>query len=48
MIVIAVAGLVFGQEPVRGEIFYQLQGLLGDEGGTAVQDISGCISAEAI
>src|SRR4029434_8507671 len=39
VIVIAVAGLVFGQEAVRGEIFYQLQGLLGDDGAAAVQDI---------
>ena len=39
IIAIAVAGLVFGQEAVRGEIFAQLQGLLGDEGATAVEDI---------
>jgi membrane protein len=39
IIAIAVAGLVFGPEAVRGEIFAQLQGLLGDEGATAVEDI---------
>jgi len=39
IIVIAVAGVVFGQEVVQGEIFAQLQGLLGDEGAAAVQDM---------
>lgn len=39
IIVIAVAGVVFGQEAVQGEIFAQLQGLLGDEGAAAVQDL---------
>jgi membrane protein len=31
LIVISIAGLVFGQEAVRGEVFAQLQGLLGAE-----------------
>jgi membrane protein len=39
IIVIAVAGFVFGQEAVHGEIFGQLQGLLGDEGATTVQEL---------
>src|SRR4030095_12617540 len=39
VIVIAVAGFVFGQEAVQGEIFGQLQGLLGDEGAAAVQEL---------
>src|SRR4029079_14777951 len=36
LIVIAVAGMVFGAEAARGEIFGQLRGLLGDEGAKAV------------
>ncbi|HUQ73601.1 MAG TPA: YihY/virulence factor BrkB family protein [Burkholderiales bacterium] len=37
LIVIAVAGLVFGADAARGEIFGQLRGLLGDEGAKAVE-----------
>lgn len=37
VIVIAVAGALFGQEAVRGEIVDQLQGLIGREGAIAVQ-----------
>src|SRR5690349_17179012 len=39
IIVIAVAGFFLGAEAARGEIFAQLQGLLGDEGATAVQGL---------
>lgn len=39
LIVISVAGLVFGQEAARGEIFEQLRALMGDEGATAVQGL---------
>ncbi len=39
LIVISVAGLVFGEEAARGEIFGQLQGLMGEEGATAVQGL---------
>jgi membrane protein len=39
LIVIAVAGLVFGVEAARGEIVGQLQGLIGKEGATAVQGL---------
>ena len=39
LIVIAVAGAVFGQEAARGEIFTQLQGLLGAPGALAVQGL---------
>jgi membrane protein len=39
IIVIAVAGLVFGQEAVRGEIAAQLSGLIGKEGAEAVQGL---------
>src|SRR2546428_12927531 len=37
LIVIGVAGLVFGPEAARGEIFGQLRGLMGDEGAAAVE-----------
>ncbi len=39
IIVIAVAGLVFGQEAVHGEIAAQLSGLIGKEGAEAVQSL---------
>ena len=37
LIVIGLAGLIFGDEAARGEIFGQLQGLMGDEGAAAVE-----------
>jgi membrane protein len=37
LIVIAVAGTAFGEEAARGEIFLQLEGMLGAPGATAVQ-----------
>lgn len=37
IIVIAVAGLVFGEEAARGEIVRQLQGLVGETGGKAIE-----------
>ena len=37
LIVIAVAGLVLGQDAASGQIFAQLQGLLGDEGAAAIE-----------
>ncbi|MGV3742124.1 MAG: YihY/virulence factor BrkB family protein [Burkholderiaceae bacterium] len=39
LIVISVAGLVFGEEAARGEIFHQLEGLMGGEGAQAVQGL---------
>lgn len=39
IIVIAVAGLVFGQDAARGEIVAQVQGLIGQEGAIAVQGL---------
>jgi len=43
LIVIAVAGAVFGAEAARGEIFEQLRGLLGPEGATAVEGLLGSV-----
>ena len=37
LIVIAVAGVVFGAEAARGQIFGQLAGLLGADGAKAVE-----------
>lgn len=39
LIVIAVAGLVFGEDAARGEIQAQLRTLMGDRGAIAVQDL---------
>lgn len=44
LIVIAVAGLFFGDEAVRGEIFSQIQGLMGSEGARAVQSLIESVS----
>jgi membrane protein len=39
LIVIAVAGFVFGPEAARGEILSQLQGLMGNDGAHAVEGL---------
>jgi membrane protein len=39
LIVISIAGLVFGEEAARGEIFNQLRGMLGGPGALAVQGL---------
>src|SRR5687767_12378856 len=39
LIVIGVAGLVFGDQAARGEIFEQLNGLMGPEGAAAVEGL---------
>lgn len=39
IIAIAIAGFVFGAEAVRGEIVVQLEGIVGREGATVVQDL---------
>jgi membrane protein len=39
LIVIAIAGMVFGEEAARGEIYGQLQGMLGSKGAAAVQGL---------
>lgn len=44
LIVISTAGFVFGEEAVRGEIFGQLQGLMGDQGAQAVQGLLESVS----
>jgi membrane protein len=44
LIVISTAGLVFGEEAVRGEIFGQLRGLMGDQGAAAVESLLASVS----
>jgi len=39
LIVISIAGLFFGKDVAHGEIFYQLQGMLGTHGALAVQGL---------
>ncbi|CAN7584337.1 YihY/virulence factor BrkB family protein [Rhizobacter sp. LjRoot28] len=39
LIVVSVAGLVFGEEAARGEIFGQLETLIGAQGASAVQSL---------
>ena len=45
IIVIAVAGLFFGEEAARGEILTQMRGLIGDAGAAAVQSLLQSASA---
>jgi membrane protein len=44
LIVVSVAGLVFGAEAARGEIFAQLRGMLGEEGAVAIQGLLESVS----
>jgi membrane protein len=39
LVVIAIAGMVFGVEAARGEIVSQLSGLIGTDGATAIQGL---------
>ena len=44
LIVIAIAGFVFGEEAARGEIYGQLVGMLGSTGAAAVQELLDSVS----
>src|SRR5450631_882713 len=44
LIVVSVAGLVFGEEAVRGELFAQLQQLMGGDAAKAVQSLLASVS----
>jgi membrane protein len=39
LVVVSLAGLVFGPDAARGDIFGELRGLLGDEGAAAAQSL---------
>jgi membrane protein len=47
LIVISVAGLVFGQDAVRGELFEQLSGLLGADAAQAIEGLLASVSKPA-
>ena len=47
LIVVAVAGIVFGQEAVRGGLVQQLSGLLGQQGGDLIQTMLASSSDKA-
>ena len=47
LIVISVAGLFFGADAVRGEIFGELRGLMGDDAAKAVEGILASVSKPA-
>jgi membrane protein len=47
LIVMSIAGLVFGQQAVRGEVFGQLQGLLGTEASKTIEGLLAGVSKPA-
>lgn len=47
LIVVAIAGMVFGVDAVQGEIFGQLRGLLGDEAAKSIQELLASVSKPA-
>ncbi len=47
LIVVSVAGLVFGEDAVRGELFAQLQQLMGKEAASAVQSLLASVNKPA-
>ncbi|OYU92927.1 MAG: hypothetical protein CFE45_21665, partial [Burkholderiales bacterium PBB5] len=47
LIVISIAGLVFGQDAVRGEVFGQLQGLLGTDASRAIEGLLASVAKPA-
>jgi membrane protein len=44
LIVIGLAGFIFGEDAVRGEILGQLQGLMGNEGAQAIEGLIASVS----
>ncbi len=47
LIVISIAGLVFGADAARGEIFGQLRGLMGDDAAKAIEGLLTSVSEPA-
>lgn len=39
IIIISLAGIIFGRDAVRGKLFYQINGLVGNEAALQIQDI---------
>jgi membrane protein len=46
LIVVSIAGLVFGDDAARGQIFIELRGLMGETGATAVQSLLQSVSQQ--
>ena len=44
LIVISIAGLAFGDEAARGEVFTQIRGLMGDASAHAVEELLASLS----
>lgn len=44
VIVISVAGLIFGAEAVRGEVFSQIEGLMGPDAAKGIQELLSSVS----
>ena len=44
LIIISIAGLVFGEDAARGEIFGQLRGLMGDDAAKAIEGLLASVS----
>jgi membrane protein len=47
LILVSIAGLLFGEEAARGEIIDQLRSLMGEQGAQAVQDLLASINKPA-
>ena len=45
LLVISIAGLVFGQDAARGELFSTLQGLMGPEAAKTIQEMLSAMSS---
>jgi membrane protein len=47
VLIITVAGKIFGQEAAQGEIFYQLKSLVGASGAETIQSLSASTHSSA-
>jgi membrane protein len=47
VVAVGIAGLVFGEEAVRGQIFDQLRGLVGDQSAAAVQTAVAAVAVKS-
>ena len=48
LIVIAVAGLVFGQDAARGALFEQIAGLMGADAARAIEEMLNGVTGESL
>ena len=47
LIVISIAGLVYGDDAARGAVFYQVRGMMGDSAAVALQELLACVHKPA-